>query len=297
MKQDCISTDQLLRELAVHGAPQFPIRYYIDDSLLLPNHSVERHWHPEFECALVLEGSADYRVGDRNILLKKGEGVFINSTVLHGSRTDARERTLVPNIVFSPSLIAAPDQEIYRKFVTPFLSSSISCLPLRPSESWQGEILDLLSEAFRLFETGSPTLELDVRQAVSAMWRLIFLHREDCLTQPQCAGVLTMQGRLKLMLEFLYQNFSGKITLQQLADAASISKNEALRCFRKGMGCSPMEYLTRYRLEKGRELLSATDLPITEIALSSGFESVSYFDRTFKKVFGMTPKAFRKARP
>ena len=98
------------------------------------------------------------------------------------------------------------------------------------------------------------------------------------------------------MLEYLYQNFSGKITLQQIADAANISKNEALRCFRKGMGCSPIEYLIRYRMEKAKELLIATDLTVTEIALSSGFETVSYFDRAFKKAFGTTPKAFRKKR-
>lgn len=62
------------------------------------------------------------------------------------------------------------------------------------------------------------------------------------------------------------------------------------------MGCSPIEYLIRYRMEKAKELLIATDLTVTEIALSSGFETVSYFDRAFKKAFGTTPKAFRKKR-
>ncbi len=296
MYQSSVSTDDLLRELASHGTPQFPIRYYLDDSLRLPDRTVGRHWHTELECVVIREGRADYRIGDRDISLRQGEGVFINSTVLHGCLTPVGERTLAPNIVFSPSFIAETDQLIYRKFLLPILNSSISCLLLRPSISWQKEILDLLGTVFGLFETGGPAAELEIRLAVSAVWRLIFLHRSDCLTQPQSAGFLALQGRLKLMLEYLYQNFSGKITLQQIADAANISKNEALRCFRKGMGCSPIEYLIRYRMEKAKELLIATDLTVTEIALSSGFETVSYFDRAFKKAFGTTPKAFRKKR-
>ena len=72
MYQSSVSTDDLLRELASHGTPQFPIRYYLDDSLRLPDRTVGRHWHTELECVVIGEGCADYRIGDRDISLGQG---------------------------------------------------------------------------------------------------------------------------------------------------------------------------------------------------------------------------------
>ena len=63
------------------------------------------------------------------------------------------------------------------------------------------------------------------------------------------------------------------------------------------MNLTCIEYLNQYRLNMAARQLTATDLPVTTIALESGFNNISYFNRVFKKYFGITPREFRTPDP
>ncbi|WP_145408115.1 helix-turn-helix transcriptional regulator [Paenibacillus xylanexedens] len=82
--------------------------------------------------------------------------------------------------------------------------------------------------------------------------------------------------------------------LIDIASAATVSKSEALRCFKDGTATSPINYLIQYRLNKAKELLLHTELTITDISFKVGFDSIAYFDRMFKRAFGVTPQNIRK---
>ena len=84
------------------------------------------------------------------------------------------------------------------------------------------------------------------------------------------------------------------VTMEQIARAANISRSEALRCFRTLAGQTPVEYLLNHRLRQAQRLLISTEKTITEIAQASGFESVAYFDRVFRRAFGCTPRQLRR---
>lgn len=97
------------------------------------------------------------------------------------------------------------------------------------------------------------------------------------------------------MISYIHRNFGDKLTLEGIASAANISTREANRIFQKTIQQTPFEYLMSYRLIKAKELLSDTDLPITEISYRCGFTDSTYMGKQFKKNFGTTPSAFRKA--
>ena len=101
-----------------------------------------------------------------------------------------------------------------------------------------------------------------------------------------------MQARLRKMMQFVWENYTERISADDIAGAANISQSAALRCFRAGTNMSPVEYLNDYRLRCAKEKLLTTHSMISEIALSVGFESVGYFNRLFKREFGMTPRQF-----
>lgn len=73
-----------------------------------------------------------------------------------------------------------------------------------------------------------------------------------------------------------------------------ISQNYLIQLFREKYGLTPVKYLNRLRIEKSLDLLSNTSINIIDIALCSGFESLSTFYDFFKKQIGMTPKEYRK---
>ena len=93
----------------------------------------------------------------------------------------------------------------------------------------------------------------------------------------------------------LYREKSFKeIKLQDIADAANISRSEAGRCFHAYMGSSPVDALIQYRLQTAHRLLQEKSLTLQEISFACGFNSVNYFSRRFKKVYGYAPGQDRR---
>ena len=107
-------------------------------------------------------------------------------------------------------------------------------------------------------------------------------------------GVPRNQERLLSMLAFIQTHYDEKLTLEDIAAAASVSKRECLRAFRAGIHRTPMEYLTDHRIDMAKKLLRTTDLPITQIALQTGWCSAAYFSKIFRESCGTTPFAYRK---
>lgn len=81
--------------------------------------------------------------------------------------------------------------------------------------------------------------------------------------------------------------------MEEIASAANISEREANRIFQKTIRETPFEYLTTYRLNRAKELLSHSDLSITEISYRCGFTDSAYMGKQFRKAYGMTPKEYR----
>ena len=99
------------------------------------------------------------------------------------------------------------------------------------------------------------------------------------------------------MIAFLQTHFREKLTLDQVAQAASVSRNTCLSCFRRVLGLSPMEYLTQRRLEYALHLLLTSDLPVAQVAEACGFGDASYFGKRFRKQMGLTPSQYRHRHP
>ena len=84
--------------------------------------------------------------------------------------------------------------------------------------------------------------------------------------------------------------------MEQLAQFSHVNKYYLVHAFSNVYGISPINYLMRARVEKAKTLLSTTDFSLSVISRSCGFSSSSYFSQTFKKLSGMSPSAFRRAR-
>ena len=97
------------------------------------------------------------------------------------------------------------------------------------------------------------------------------------------------------MLEYIKTHFPEDITLQDIADSASVSKSECIRCFHTVLKTSPVTYLNKYRLQYAAGLLSTTSWKISYICDQCGFRDIGYFSKSFKKMYGCSPSAYRAA--
>ena len=102
--------------------------------------------------------------------------------------------------------------------------------------------------------------------------------------------------RLRRALDHMRAYQDQNVTLAQLAEVAGLGQTQFARAFRAATGDPPHRYLIGLRIEKARHLLESTKLPIIEVALRCGFDQPNHFATMFRKVTGLTPSAYRKAR-
>jgi len=96
---------------------------------------------------------------------------------------------------------------------------------------------------------------------------------------------------------FIQEHSHGAISLAEVARAANISANYLSERFKQVTGMNFVDCVARTRVERARNLLLSADLPITEIAFAAGFQSLSQFNRVFKKRLGQSPTEYRAAQP
>ena len=117
-------------------------------------------------------------------------------------------------------------------------------------------------------------------------------------TAEACSGrnVRSLQKwRLKRVVQYVDENLTEKITLQDLAIVAGLSRMHFAAQFRAAMGMRPHEYLLKRRIERAEELLKQAEVPLVEIALTVGFQTQAHFTTVFKRFAGDTPYQWRSA--
>ena len=106
-------------------------------------------------------------------------------------------------------------------------------------------------------------------------------------------GVLS-RGIVENAMEYAARNYSYGVTVEDLARHVGVDRSHLFRIFKKMLGMSPQEYLLGFKLTRARELMETSDLSITEILYSCGFNDLSNFSKQFKKAYGVSPVTFRK---
>jgi AraC-like DNA-binding protein len=116
----------------------------------------------------------------------------------------------------------------------------------------------------------------------------------SCMIPGRSRGAMTAQEYVKRALDFIHNNFGYEIGVEEIARNVGIDRTYLYRIFRLQTGQSPKEYLTSFRLHKAAGMLAQTDLSVTEIALSCGFNEASLFGRHFRRRYGASPVQYRR---
>ncbi len=95
------------------------------------------------------------------------------------------------------------------------------------------------------------------------------------------------------VIDYIHEQYAAPLTLETAASRVPISPNYLSHLFRDELGMTFLEYVTRVRLEKAKELLRTTDLLIRDIASRVGYEDAGYFTRVFRKSVGVSPNHYR----
>lgn len=292
LAQCSTKVDSSGRELLEHGTTAFPIACYEDDFRIT---DVPWHWHEEWEAVRITQGSCLVAAGSQKVMLRAGEGFFIHSGALHGCWDTESSGCRFHSIVFHPRLVGGSlDSVFHQQFVQPLLQRhSPELILLRPDIPWQKEALTAIESAWQhcvLEEAGFP---FRVRQELS---ELIFLLWEQLSPAAAPIGGKAVRNaeRIKSMLSCIHSHYGSELNTAVIAASAAVSESECLRCFRSTIGTTPIQYLKQYRLQQAAKKLTETDQKISDIAVSCGFQDMSYFTRAFREQMGCAPTQYRK---
>lgn len=251
------------------------------------------HWHQEFEFLIVTQGKILFQIEEREYELRAGDGIFVNSNLLHSAKTANGEACAFFAVDFSYQIL---EQDLHSRFakryIRPVMNGRI-CFPeflSATAAEWQKEILNLLMDIGACPEQNLEQHELLLRSRIFLIWEQMMQHAEKMHDSEE---ELRSSERLAPVVQYMEENYAYEITLAELAALIPMSEGQFCRIFKQTMKQSPMQYLMRYRILQSCRLLQDTDKKIGEIANLSGFNNISYFNKVFLTIIGCTPKQYR----
>lgn len=131
--------------------------------------------------------------------------------------------------------------------------------------------------------------------AHTLMFHLIKNYSSANFQEKNLSGGLS-GNKLRRVTDFINDNLEQDLTLSEIAAVAGLSHFHFARAFRKTMGITPQQYITNRRIEKAKELLAKSNLPIVEVGFQTGFKNQSHFTSLFRKFTSLTPKIWREVK-
>ena len=168
-------------------------------------------------------------------------------------------------------------------------------IELRPIVIGRDPIVEQIARSF-LSEMQTEGLGGRLYSETLATQLAIHLLRQYCafdIKLKQYNGGLSPR-KLQTAIDYIETNLEGKIGLDALAKITQTSPYHFSRLFKQSTGITPYQYVIQQRIELGKQLLRKEELPIAEIAMMCGFASQSSFTTAFRKLVGITPKAYQK---
>lgn len=254
------------------------------------------HWHDEFEFGYIFRGSMLYKTDRNEFILQEGDGIFINSGVLHYLHPMTHSAgTGLRSQFFDRTFLAGSSGSIFDiKYIAPVLEQkTLDAVPFYRSDAQSCAVLEKMLECEKMGMEKRPFFELRLRSLFSELWETIYsraMEKKDVRDGYNPAE----NERIKKLLTYIQEHYSEKLTVAQLGREVHVSERECYRLFQNILGITPGEFIISLRLQKAQELLRFSDKSILEIALETGFGTSSYFCKTFREHHHMTPNQYRK---
>lgn len=253
------------------------------------------HWHDAFEFVIVRKGALEYATRAGAFVMRPGEGCFINAGVLHRCGALDGMRGVEYTVQQFGRAAVSGAGSVQRRYVAPIAAcGALEAVRLSPERDEARTALAAMEEAFRAAGEEAEGFEMAVCAAISRAWLALWPLAKPVVAR---AGmpIRPENARVKQMLVFLRDHYAEDIRLADIAASAGVCARECLRCFRQELGMTPLSCLTQLRVRKAAELLRESDRSATDIALSCGFSSLSYFGKVFRRQMGASPGGYRRA--
>lgn len=280
------------QEKKSHGDLSFPYTTY-PCSIPLDFSSVPPHWHEEMEIIYVKKGTGLVTVDLKQYTVSAGSILFIIPGQLHSIDQYENETMEYENIIFKLDILISKQSDACSSdYFQPLLNGNLSIPTLvEPTHPYYASIAACVDGADEVCKSYPEAYQLAIKAQLFLMFHILF---SQCCTMVTHRKSQKSLEKMKQIIKYVENNYMEKITIADIAEELGLSQSHFMKFFKNIMGASFIEYLNEYRLTMVSRLLISSESSILNIAGESGFDNLSYFNRMFKKRFGMTPREYRK---
>lgn len=240
-------------------------------------HVFPRHWHDTYVIEVVEQGVDEFSCNGSTHLAPAGSIVLINPGEVHtGASAGAiplAYRSFYPTQELLSRLCLLPDGGHSHAFSSHVIQHS--------------RLAQRLFDAHASLEQHLYTLESHTL-VLEAFIELVARYSNVRRSEEKFAFNSSAIRRTK---EFIIENYSSAITLDQLSEVSGLSEFHLVRAFRKSVGLPPHEFLIAIRIEEAKQLLTRGE-PVAQVSVATGFFDQSHFSKHFKRIVGVTPARY-----
>lgn len=245
------------------------------------------HSHACYELYCLLDGERVYLLNGKVFTAQKGDIVIIVPHELHStasSQVEYAERVLIH---FTSDFLRESDGNVLR--LPLFQQSTLLRVPVKEQPEVERLLAQMVSEC-----KDEPSLyDSYVRHLLLEL--LIRMNRMHALSPETPGSNHPMHEKISEMMAYIQAHYGEALTLEHLAKHFFISPTYLSRVFLKLTGFHISEYVRVVRIREAQKLLRTTRRKVHDIAEQVGFEHISHFNKTFKKVAGVAPARYRQS--
>lgn len=247
------------------------------------------HFHPEYELVYIENADGTRHVGEHISQYKGSDLVLIGSNIPHlnfdyGVKTTCEKVVLQIHPDFKQQTLGQLPE--LNKIDQLFEKSQYGI-------AFHGTTKSVIGKQLIEFQQLAPFQQfiaaLHIFQQLSESEEYTLLHEQPYLNQYSQKE----QERIRQIYAYIDQHYQRKINLTEVAQLCNLGKEAFCRYFKKATGSTFIDFLNQYRISQAKRLL-LMDKNVSETCFACGFESLSYFNRIFKKVTSENPSAFKK---
>lgn len=258
-----------------------------------PDHELPDHFHDWYEMVYVYKGTGRFFINQTFYDMREHDLFLIPTNTIHRAFPSDDEPVNSTALFFSPELVHSLHHDTY-----PYARC------FENAKRRNRFKIELNEEASHTIEERLHHIHVEhteqrhgYKQAMTLhlLHLLLLINRIDAAREPQAAEDSPLIPLwMKEILPFIDQHIHEPISLSSLSERASVTPPHFSRVFKQWTGMNVTQYIVSKRIVLAKEKLVTTDDNIEMIAHTCGFESVSYFYKTFKRLTGLTPTEYKR---
>jgi len=253
------------------------------------------HGHDFLEFSYVAQGALEHVLDGVSSTVRAGDYFIVDYGTVHSYRRISPEPLRVVNLLFCPDFMdqilsgRQSFEDAVNSYLIRFSSRTLRASPTgRILHDEDGKVAQLVEEAVAEYQDRQDGYIAYIRCLLIKLL-ILTMRRIGRVEEPEASDPVRRTA------EHLRQHFRDPMTMSQLARELGYSPAWLSRKFSAEMGMGFSEYLQRVRIGQSCSLLARTELTVTEIAASVGYEDQKYFNQIFRKLLNMSPREYRRS--